>query len=425
MDLQPSLVSHGTRDGSYFEMLVEDLDDMGFDDLLQEDISVSSCSPSSVWSSSSPPHVSASSSSASLAPPPPAPSSNSSGPGLVFLPSLSAPLIAIKDLLFPSERIPPSPPPYVLDEEKRRNAAAFTAAAIKEEADPSSSAAYPYCGTALPPQQFPLAFAPSYVDYKKRRLDDVEASPSFSLPVSAEALGRDKETFPLQSLSTASTPEDMLRMLNQSFVRTASASSDAIRRREMRRQQRGTGSATSMSPPPAPAAQSPSSAALDADDRRNRRRENHASVERRRRDHINDCIGDFVRMVPDLQACTQLNKGVVLRKATDYMQQLIHHGAFMEQQLQAAMAQWAAAGQRIETMGEHLRAANARIDELALQNETLRKIIMSSPAAREAAEAAVSRGASGGADDFTDVFLNANAQNDVWNAHRSEPVSEV
>jgi len=54
-----------------------------------------------------------------------------------------------------------------------------------------------------------------------------------------------------------------------------------------------------------------------------RRRENHASVERRRRDNINECIAEFARMVPDLQDANRLNKGLILRKAVEYMEQIV------------------------------------------------------------------------------------------------------
>ena len=54
-----------------------------------------------------------------------------------------------------------------------------------------------------------------------------------------------------------------------------------------------------------------------------KRRENHASVERRRRDNINECIAEFARMVPDLQESSKLNKGLILRKAVEYLEQVL------------------------------------------------------------------------------------------------------
>lgn len=59
-------------------------------------------------------------------------------------------------------------------------------------------------------------------------------------------------------------------------------------------------------------------------EKRRRRRESHNAVERRRRDNINDRIQDLSILVPEIQSDTsnRLNKGVILKKTTDYIRKL-------------------------------------------------------------------------------------------------------
>eukprot|EP00158_Paraphelidium_tribonemae_P007044 Partr_v1_DN28087_c1_g1_i3_m57484 putative transcription factor len=53
-------------------------------------------------------------------------------------------------------------------------------------------------------------------------------------------------------------------------------------------------------------------------ERQRKRRESHNAVERRRRDHINDRIQELAILVPDCES-SKSNKGIILRKTTDYV----------------------------------------------------------------------------------------------------------
>jgi len=81
-----------------------------------------------------------------------------------------------------------------------------------------------------------------------------------------------------------------------------------------------------------------------------KKRENHASVERRRRDNMNDCIAEFARMVPDLSASSKLNKGLILRRAVEHMEALIQANAKLEEQLNVAVAQWTLSYDKAEAL---------------------------------------------------------------------------
>ena len=109
------------------------------------------------------------------------------------------------------------------------------------------------------------------------------------------------------------------------------------------------------------------------DDRHVRRRENHASVERRRRDNINECITAFARMVPELHGdSSRLNKGFILRKTVEYLEHVLATNADLEEQLARTEDHWRSAYRRAETMTVQADMALRRVRDLSTQNAALK-----------------------------------------------------
>lgn len=101
-----------------------------------------------------------------------------------------------------------------------------------------------------------------------------------------------------------------------------------------------------------------------------KQRENHASVERKRRENINDCIHDLAKMVPDMQDM-KLNKGGLLRRAVDYLEDLREQNTQLESQLNMAVSQWTNSHNKCGELTTQLNQATNKIKELAQANAML------------------------------------------------------
>jgi histidinol dehydrogenase len=68
-------------------------------------------------------------------------------------------------------------------------------------------------------------------------------------------------------------------------------------------------------------------------EKRRRRRESHNAVERRRRDHINEKIGELSQLLPEFagDAQNKPNKGTILKRSVDYVR---HIQAFAAKQIE-------------------------------------------------------------------------------------------
>jgi len=98
-------------------------------------------------------------------------------------------------------------------------------------------------------------------------------------------------------------------------------------------------------------------------------------VERKRRDNINECIAEFAKMVPDLQEQTKLNKGAILRKSVEYLEELQERTLKLEDQLQLALEQWRTTHHKCTQLMAHLSSSNEKMANLEKENQLLKEMI--------------------------------------------------
>lgn len=179
----------------------------------------------------------------------------------------------------------------------------------------------------------------------------------------------------LSSMPTT-TADDLLRALNESFLES---NAHKARLDQQRRRFRGGAAGAAAAGPDRSASPFIDDDERESFERDSRRREIHASVERKRRDNINDCIGEFARIVPpDAHGGdnAKLSKGLILRRAVDYLETVLAANQTMEEHLGVAVTRWAEANCKAEAAIAMLNAANERIEALTAANEMMKRSML-------------------------------------------------